>query len=78
MISPVAFILVPAHAVIQFRRMLNEEKLLKATLVEYEHYAAQTPGSSRLADPIFQFAELVAFAAGGRPASAAPTVRIRE
>jgi len=41
-ISPLAFILVLAHALIQFRRMLNEERVLQATFAEYEHYAAQT------------------------------------
>ena len=31
------------HALIQFRRMLNEEKVLQATFAEYEDYAARTP-----------------------------------
>ena len=42
-ISPTAVFIVLAHALFQFRRMLNEEKILKATFVEYEKYAAQTP-----------------------------------
>jgi protein-S-isoprenylcysteine O-methyltransferase Ste14 len=41
-ISFVAFSLVLAHAFIQFRRMLNEEKVLRSTFAEYEHYTAQT------------------------------------
>jgi protein-S-isoprenylcysteine O-methyltransferase Ste14 len=42
-VSPLALIIVLVHALIQFRRMLNEEKVLKATFPEYEHYAARTP-----------------------------------
>jgi protein-S-isoprenylcysteine O-methyltransferase Ste14 len=41
--SPVAFLIVMVHALFQFRRMLNEEKVLKATFGEYESYAARTP-----------------------------------
>jgi protein-S-isoprenylcysteine O-methyltransferase Ste14 len=41
--SPVAFLIVVAHALVQFRRMLNEEKILTITFVEYESYAARTP-----------------------------------
>jgi protein-S-isoprenylcysteine O-methyltransferase Ste14 len=42
-ISPVAFLIVMVHGLIQFRRMLNEEKVLKATFEDYESYAARTP-----------------------------------
>ena len=42
-ISPAALMIVLAHALFQFRRMLNEEKILKATFAEYENYAARTP-----------------------------------
>jgi protein-S-isoprenylcysteine O-methyltransferase Ste14 len=39
---PALFIVV-IHALFQIRRMVNEEKVLKATFAEYESYAAQTP-----------------------------------
>ena len=42
-ISPVALIILIAHAFFQFRRMLNEESILKATFAEYETYAERTP-----------------------------------
>jgi protein-S-isoprenylcysteine O-methyltransferase Ste14 len=42
-ISPVALIILIAHAFFQFRRMLNEERILKATFAEYESYAERTP-----------------------------------
>jgi protein-S-isoprenylcysteine O-methyltransferase Ste14 len=42
-ISPLAFVIAVVHAMIQFRRMLNEQKILKATFAEYESYAARTP-----------------------------------
>jgi protein-S-isoprenylcysteine O-methyltransferase Ste14 len=42
-ISPLAFVIAVVHAMIHFRRMLNEEKILKATFAEYESYAARTP-----------------------------------
>lgn len=42
-ISPAAFLIVMGHAMLQFRRMLNEEQVLKATFEEYESYAARTP-----------------------------------
>src|ERR1700687_729738 len=41
--SPAAFLIVLAHALVQFRRMLNEEKVLKTTFAEYASYAARTP-----------------------------------
>jgi protein-S-isoprenylcysteine O-methyltransferase Ste14 len=42
-ISPVALIILIAHAFFQFRRMLNEESILKATFAEYESYTERTP-----------------------------------
>jgi protein-S-isoprenylcysteine O-methyltransferase Ste14 len=42
-VSPVALIILMAQAVFQFRRMLNEERVLKATFPEYENYARRTP-----------------------------------
>jgi len=39
---PALFIVV-IHGLFQIRRMVNEEKVLKATFAEYESYAAQTP-----------------------------------
>jgi protein-S-isoprenylcysteine O-methyltransferase Ste14 len=42
-ISPVAILIVIAQGLLQFRRMLNEEKVLRATFPEYEGYAARTP-----------------------------------
>jgi len=42
-ISPAALLIVLAHALVQFRRMLNEEKVLNATFAEYSSYAARTP-----------------------------------
>jgi protein-S-isoprenylcysteine O-methyltransferase Ste14 len=42
-ISPVAFLIIMVHGLLQFRRMLNEEKVLKATFEDYESYAARTP-----------------------------------
>jgi protein-S-isoprenylcysteine O-methyltransferase Ste14 len=41
--SPVAFLIVMIHALFQVRRMLNEEKVLKAAFEDYESYAARTP-----------------------------------
>jgi protein-S-isoprenylcysteine O-methyltransferase Ste14 len=42
-VSPVALIVLIAHAVFQVRRMLNEERVLKATFPDYQHYARRTP-----------------------------------
>jgi protein-S-isoprenylcysteine O-methyltransferase Ste14 len=42
-ISPAALIIAITHGLLQFRRILNEEKLLRATFPEYEGYAARTP-----------------------------------
>jgi protein-S-isoprenylcysteine O-methyltransferase Ste14 len=42
-ISPAAIVIAIAHGLLQFRRMLNEEKILRATFPEYESYAARTP-----------------------------------
>ncbi len=42
-ISPLAVIIFLMHAAIQFRRMLNEEAVLRETFPEYERYARQTP-----------------------------------
>jgi len=41
--SPVALVLLIAHGFFQIRRMLNEERVLKATFPEYEDYARRTP-----------------------------------
>lgn len=42
-ISPLAAVVFIIHAAFQFRRMLNEEAVLRATFPEYEHYARRTP-----------------------------------
>jgi protein-S-isoprenylcysteine O-methyltransferase Ste14 len=42
-ISPLACIIVMAHALVQFRRMLNEERILQSTFAEYASYAERTP-----------------------------------
>jgi len=42
-VSPVALIILIAHAVFQVRRMLNEERVLQAAFPEYENYARRTP-----------------------------------
>jgi protein-S-isoprenylcysteine O-methyltransferase Ste14 len=42
-ISPLALIIALIHGLLQFRRMLNEEKVLRATFPQYEAYAAHTP-----------------------------------
>jgi len=42
-LSPLALMIVLLHGGIQFRRMLNEEKVLRATFPEYKSYAARTP-----------------------------------
>jgi protein-S-isoprenylcysteine O-methyltransferase Ste14 len=42
-ISPLALIIAVTHGLLQFRRMLNEEKILRATFPEYDTYAARTP-----------------------------------
>jgi protein-S-isoprenylcysteine O-methyltransferase Ste14 len=47
-VSPVALIILMAHAVFQVRRMLNEERVLKAAFPEYESYARQTPRLIRM------------------------------
>jgi protein-S-isoprenylcysteine O-methyltransferase Ste14 len=41
--SPVALIILIAQGVFQIRRMLNEERVLKATFPDYEDYARRTP-----------------------------------
>lgn len=42
-VSPVALVILVAHAVFQIRRMLNEERVLRAAFPEYESYARRTP-----------------------------------
>jgi protein-S-isoprenylcysteine O-methyltransferase Ste14 len=42
-VSPVALLILIAHGVFQIRRMLNEERVLKAAFPEYENYARRTP-----------------------------------
>jgi protein-S-isoprenylcysteine O-methyltransferase Ste14 len=42
-VSPVALIVLIAHAGFQVRRMLNEERVLQAVFPEYENYARRTP-----------------------------------
>ena len=42
-ISPVAVLIVIAAGMIQYRRMINEEKILSAAFPEYRVYAARTP-----------------------------------
>jgi protein-S-isoprenylcysteine O-methyltransferase Ste14 len=42
-ISPVALVIAIVHGCLQFRRMLNEERILRATFPEYEGYAVRTP-----------------------------------
>jgi protein-S-isoprenylcysteine O-methyltransferase Ste14 len=42
-VSPVALIVLIAHAGFQVRRMLNEERVLQAAFPEYEKYARRTP-----------------------------------
>ena len=43
MISPVAVLIVIAAWTVQYRRMINEEKILSAAFPEYRAYAARTP-----------------------------------
>jgi protein-S-isoprenylcysteine O-methyltransferase Ste14 len=52
--SYTALFIVVIHALFQIRRMINEEKVLKATFAQYESYAAQTP---RLV-PLLRFGKL--------------------
>jgi protein-S-isoprenylcysteine O-methyltransferase Ste14 len=42
-ISPWAILIAVAFAALQYRRMLNEERVLEAAFPEYRDYAAQTP-----------------------------------
>jgi len=42
-ISPLAMALWILHIVFQYRRMLNEERVLSATFSDYEDYARRTP-----------------------------------
>jgi protein-S-isoprenylcysteine O-methyltransferase Ste14 len=42
-ISPLAVLIVLAAGALQYRRMINEEKILKAAFPEYRAYAARTP-----------------------------------
>jgi protein-S-isoprenylcysteine O-methyltransferase Ste14 len=42
-ISPWAVLIVTAFALIQYRRMVNEEKILNSAFPEYRAYAARTP-----------------------------------
>jgi protein-S-isoprenylcysteine O-methyltransferase Ste14 len=41
--SPLALVIFIMHGVFQVRRMLNEERVLRATFPEYEEYARRTP-----------------------------------
>jgi len=42
-ISPLAVLIVVVIALVQYRRMVNEEKILNSTFPEYRAYAARTP-----------------------------------
>jgi protein-S-isoprenylcysteine O-methyltransferase Ste14 len=42
-ISPLAVLILIAHGFFQVRRMLNEERVLRAAFPEYEDYARRTP-----------------------------------
>jgi len=42
-ISPMAILIAVIHGAFQFRRILNEEKVLRATFPQYQAYAAHTP-----------------------------------
>jgi protein-S-isoprenylcysteine O-methyltransferase Ste14 len=42
-ISPLALLIAAIHGLLQFRRMLNEETILRSTFPEYEQYADCTP-----------------------------------
>src|SRR5205807_1307619 len=42
-ISPLAILIAVTHGAFQFRRILNEERVLRATFPEYDAYAAHTP-----------------------------------
>jgi protein-S-isoprenylcysteine O-methyltransferase Ste14 len=42
-ISPLAMAMWTLHVVFQFRRMLNEERILAATFPDYDDYARRTP-----------------------------------
>jgi protein-S-isoprenylcysteine O-methyltransferase Ste14 len=42
-ISPAAILIAVIHGAFQFRRILNEEKVLRATFPQYDAYAAHTP-----------------------------------
>jgi protein-S-isoprenylcysteine O-methyltransferase Ste14 len=42
-ISPAALVIAVIHGLLQFRRMLNEEHVLRATFSEYDAYAARVP-----------------------------------
>jgi len=42
-ISPLAVLIVIVTAIVQYRRMINEEKILSSAFPEYRAYAARTP-----------------------------------
>ena len=42
-ISPLAVLIAIAVAIVQYRRMINEEKILNSAFPEYRLYAARTP-----------------------------------
>jgi len=42
-ISPLAVLIIIVFATIQYRRMINEEKILTSAFPEYRAYAARTP-----------------------------------
>jgi protein-S-isoprenylcysteine O-methyltransferase Ste14 len=42
-ISPLAVLIAIAVAIVQYRRMINEEKILSSAFPEYRLYAARTP-----------------------------------
>jgi protein-S-isoprenylcysteine O-methyltransferase Ste14 len=42
-VSPLALLIATAHGLLQFRRLLNEEKVLRAAFPEYERYSARVP-----------------------------------
>jgi protein-S-isoprenylcysteine O-methyltransferase Ste14 len=42
-LSPAAILIAAIHWLFQLRRMINEEKVLRAVYADYNSYAAKTP-----------------------------------
>jgi protein-S-isoprenylcysteine O-methyltransferase Ste14 len=76
-LSPMACVIVMTHALVQFRRMLNEERILRSTFAEYASYAERTPRLVPCSRKSLKMAlaTLMSFGSTGRPQAVKATER---